>query len=122
MRFAIATVYVALMIYPAYLAGSAAGEDITAARLGAYAGAGVISVAAGFALRRTWMYALPWIVWGAWVQTETFLRVFTDERIFVPGDVPIGIAMLAVPETLALWLGVEAGTRMGLPRRPNRRS
>ena len=111
-KFGLGGLYLALILWPGYLAGGASGEDITAGRLGAYAGALVVSAAVGWALNREWMYALPWVVWGGWTWVETGLRVFTESRIFEPADAPIGIAMLAVGESLALWAGAwSAGRR-----------
>ncbi len=111
MRALVGCLYVALIIGPGYLAGAAAGEDITLARVGAYVAAVLASVAVGYAVRRPWMYALPWMVWGGWVEIETVLRVATDSRIFVPGDAPIGIGMLAAAESLGLWAGAWLGER-----------
>lgn len=111
-RFGLGGLYLALILGPGYLAGGASGEDITAGRLGAYAGALLVSAAVGWTVNRDWMYALPWVVWGGWTWVETGLRVFTESRIFEPADAPIGIAILAVGESLALWAGAwSAGRR-----------
>ncbi len=110
-RVVLAGSYVALIAGPAYLAGGAAGEDITPERVGAYAGAIGVSVLVGLSVNRVWMYALPWVVWAVWTWIETGLRVFTDQRLFEPADAPIGIGMLAVGESLALWAGAWFGDR-----------
>ena len=105
-RLVIAAAYVALMIYPAYVAGTAPGEPITAGRLALYTSAIVISVAAGFALAgAAWRFALPALVAAAWFEAEVIVVAATESRIFPAPEFYGSLAILAACEGGAMWLG-----------------
>ena len=116
-RLVLAAAYVALMVYPSYVAGTAPGEPITAARVTLYAAAVIISLATGFLLRSAaWRFALPGLVAGAWFEAEVIVVVATESRIFPAPEFYGSLVLLAGAECGAMWLGPRVRGLMARPR------
>ncbi len=97
--------YMALILYPAYLAGTAPGEEITPSRVMTYTASVVLSVGLGLVRLPEWRYALPWVVAGALTELDLVLRVAGDSGLFPASEFYLSVLLLASAQTGAIWIG-----------------
>ncbi len=106
-----AAAYMALVFYPAYLAGTAPGEPITFLRVTTYGAGVVLSAGLGLLDLPEWRYVLPWLVAGALTEVDLVLRATGDSGLFPSSEFYYPVGLLALVEACAIWFGHRVRSR-----------